>query len=800
MTYRLLRFQPLRAVVVLALALGCAAAAQEVQRPTLDRVDAVIEVRQAQRLGPDGVEQVESLPDILRAADGAADVEARYRFDFDATAGRSGWALYLSGAIGHARIALNGHVLLDTITTPLASLPLSINLLRLVDLPPHLVRESGNRVEIMLRSRKLVSLSRILLGAQHPLREARQVKALGMVYGPAVVAALMACLGASVLLIWLRRHGEPIYGYFGIASLAWGLHTAWSVSPREVIGGIHGSVAWTVLYAFVVAMLSIFCLRFTGHNLPRVERGVRWALAGVVPLLYLSIALGIHDAVDAAVRLAMVVGTLTVLGAVARRAWTARSTDTTLLVLAGFVAAAFGFRDWLVSETSNDYLPVLFTPYAGLPFVVLMAWLLIDRFVRNTEALEGLNRELEQRVRDKSAELVTALDHMRAARDWAESANRSKSSFLAAASHDLRQPIHALGLYMTALRGRRLDAAAGEIVQRMDGSVAALESLFNALLDISRMDAGAVVPQPRAVDLAATLRRLLDEMAGEAAERGLRLSLRVGARPAPAVASADPVLLERVLRNLIGNALKYTRAGGVLVTCRARAGPPPRWRVEVWDSGPGIAEAERERVFDEFYQAGNPERDRRAGLGLGLSIVRRLARLMQWPLALHSRVGHGTRVSLDLPMTDEPVLESAASVEPGSLAGRVIALIEDDIEVRDAMVRLLRGWGCEALAGADADELMLQADMRSLAPAAVVADLRLRGGHDGLKAIDALRARWGAGLPALLVSGDSAPERVRLMQGSGIPWLSKPVPAARLRSWLMAVTRSPASSSAEPVS
>jgi two-component system, sensor histidine kinase len=380
---------------------------------------------------------------------------------------------------------------------------------------------------------------------------------------------------------------------------------------------------------------------------------------------------------------------------------------------------------------------------------------------------------------------MTALDHMRAARDWAEKANRGKTGFLAAASHDLRQPIHALGLYMGSLRHRPLEAGAREIVDRMDGSVAALESLLNALLDISRIDAGVLVPQPRPFDLGALLHRLADEFSREAAARALRFSVRVGG-VAPACATADPMLVERVLRNLMANAVKYTCSGGVLVTCRPRGanGPSPQWRVEVWDTGPGIAADEQERVFDEFYQAGNPERDRRGGLGLGLSIVRRLARLMKLPLALHSRPGRGSRFVLDLPAFTHALCGVASTDEKEVLPKMVIAVIDDDAEVRDAMRSLLQSWQCDVLVGADADDVMRAVRAGQAAPRAVVADLRLRGGRDGVAEVARLREAFGADLPALLVSGDSAPERVRVMQDSGLPWLAKPVSPARLRSWL----------------
>jgi signal transduction histidine kinase/CheY-like chemotaxis protein len=775
---RLLRGLLACCVIVLA---GPAAAA--------DGADVQV-VARATRVLDGSAPQAVALPEIVMAKPGTDALEATYRLAFTAAGGASGQALYLSGAHGHLRVRLNDRLLLDQLADPtLLAAPRGINLLRLFDLPPDMLREGENQLEITLRGRRALSLSRASIGPQPVLRRAYDTKAMWMVYGPALVAAVMVCLGLSVLVMWLRRPVESIYAFFGVAAVLWGLHTAWSVAPRPLLGPRHFAVWWTSTYYLLVVVLTIFCLRFVGY---RFERGARLLLASValVPLLlYGTQAYPISLPLNEWIRLAMVGITLCGLGAVSMRVWQRRTTDHLLLLLAAFVAAVLGLRDWLVFHRQLDNLPVQLTPFAGLPFVLLVAWILIDRFVGNANALAALNRDLEQRVRSKSAELVSALDHMRSARDWAESANRAKSSFLAAASHDLRQPIHALGLYMAALRGRPLELSSREIVQRMDGSVAALESLFNALLDISRMDAGAVVPQPRPIDLAQLLHRLADDMAGEAGERGLRFAARIGRAPGPVTALADPVLLERVLRNLIDNALKYTSEGGVLVTCRARRGPPAVWRVEVWDTGPGIPTAERMRVFDEFYQVGNPERDRRSGLGLGLSIVRRLARLMQLPLALHSRVSQGTRFQLDIPASDQPVVCDPAPRYDGALTGRVVALVEDDVEVRDAMVLLLGSWGCGLLAGADTQELMRQADASGLRPDAMVADLRLRGGEDGLAAIAAARARWGATLPALVVSGDSAPERLRLMQDSGIPWLAKPVQAARLRSWLTAVTR-----------
>jgi signal transduction histidine kinase len=746
----------------------------------IDPAQPVVNIAAAERIEVDGSHVRVPLPDRADVEPGKSFVERRYRVPIEPAQ-----SLYLSAVFGHPRIALNGEVLLDSITDPLAPEPRSSKRQRLLSLPPCLMQRAGNVVEITLRSNRHVGLSRIMLGGYDTLHDMRNEKTLWMSSAPAAASAMMAFLGLSVLLIWARRRGETIYLYFGVASMAWSLHTAWSISTRSWLPAPHQGVWWTSLYAFVVVMLVIFSLRFAGYRIRRIEHGLLWAVGVAPALLYLGAVFGAAERVDTALRLGMVLTACAGLAAVTVVAVRERNIGSVLLVVAAIAAVGLGARDWWVFNVGDELLPVQWAPFAGLPFVVLVTWFLIDRFVLTNESLEQFNRELEQRVQAKNAELVTALDHMREARDGAESANRSKTGFLAAASHDLRQPIHALGLYMGSLRHRPLEAGASEIVERMEGSVAALESLLNALLDISRIDAGVLVPQTRPFDLGALLHRLADGFSREAADKSLRFSVRIGGA-APACALADPMLVERVLRNLIANAVKYTASGGVLVTCRPRGarGPAPQWRVEVWDTGPGIAPAEQERVFEEFYQAGNPERDRHGGLGLGLSIVRRLARLMHLPLVLHSRPGRGSRFALDLPAYTQALQGVEAPDENESVPTMVIAVIDDDAEVRDAMRSLLQSWQCDVLDGADADEVMRAAGARHLVPRAVVADLQLLGGRDGVTEVARLRQAFGADLPALLVSGDSAPDRVRLMQHSGLPWLAKPVSPARLRSWL----------------
>ena len=335
---------------------------------------------------------------------------------------------------------------------------------------------------------------------------------------------------------------------------------------------------------------------------------------------------------------------------------------------------------------------------------------------------------------------------------------------------------------MGALDSEVLTPAQHDLAQRMHGSLAALESMFDALLDLSRMDAGALVPQPRGFAVAPLLQRLCDEMSPLAAERGLRLSLRVSRRVEAGGAWSDPLLLERVLRNLIGNAIKYTASGGVLVSCRPRGG---RAVFEIWDTGPGIAESERERVFEEYYQIGHSQRDRAGGLGLGLSIVRRLAQLLEHPLTLHSGPGTGSRFALALPLvahTPEALIEPAAT---GSLLGLQLVVIEDDPEVRDSMQLLLSRWGCyggqrcRRRRGAAAARPDAARRHRRRLPAARRSHRPVRDAPPG--------AACGRDVPALIVSGESSSATLAEIHASGLEWLSKPVLAARLRSWLWAV-------------
>jgi signal transduction histidine kinase len=408
---------------------------------------------------------------------------------------------------------------------------------------------------------------------------------------------------------------------------------------------------------------------------------------------------------------------------------------------------------------------------------------LLGRSARARRVALEVEHELELARRERDA---AQAEQRRLAdvNDALRSASRARSDFLAAASHDLRQPVHALALHVAALRGELQSPRRFDRVERIEACVGALWGLFDGLLDLSRFDAGVVEPQWQSVALAPLLDDLVQAHRAEAERKGLWLSLRLAATAHRATVRSDPQLLERVLRNLLVNALRHTQVGGVLITLRARG---ERWRVDVRDSGPGIDAALHTRVFDEFFQIGNAARRRDEGLGLGLAIVRRLAQLLDLQVGLRSAPGHGATFSVAVPRAEAaPGIAREPSHAPAVLAPLRAVVIEDDDEVRAALADLLAQWGCDVAAAARGDALALRAGWR---PDVALLDVRLADGRSGIDEAHALRAAHGATLRCLLVTGESAPEALRRIEASGLPWLPKPVAPARLRQWLAGVAR-----------
>lgn len=403
--------------------------------------------------------------------------------------------------------------------------------------------------------------------------------------------------------------------------------------------------------------------------------------------------------------------------------------------------------------------------------------------LRNAIALRVHADRLAEQLR---VEKALADENRRAA----EAASRAKTQFFAAASHDLRQPLHALGLFAEALRQRTHDPEAAKLINSINESVDALEGLFGELLDITRIDTGAVDVNPKAVPVRELFARLRLQFEPVAFEKGLMLSFH----GEPHVLHTDPTIVERILRNLVSNALRYTEDGGVLVSCRRRQG---QLLLQVWDSGIGISPPALTRIFDEFYQVQSQrplEPHHRKGLGLGLSIVKRLAELLQAPLTVRSQVGHGTVFGLTVPMGRlEP--QGAGSLDLGraplglTLDGRLIVIVEDEPAVSEGLVVLLQAWGAEALAFDSVPSVRHWAQANpGQRPDLLLVDYRLPEGLTGIDALLAVRAAYGGidstPIPAIMVTGSTMTGHELDAQAHDFHVLIKPVVPNKLRAMI----------------
>ncbi len=369
----------------------------------------------------------------------------------------------------------------------------------------------------------------------------------------------------------------------------------------------------------------------------------------------------------------------------------------------------------------------------------------------------------------------------------AAAANREKSFFLAAASHDLRQPMHALSLFLQAAKQNIGNARELEmLLGKATASCQALSELFNALMDVSRLDAGEVRMQARLMDLGALAARVVSEFEPLATERGICIETQLQ----PTLVRQDPLLVQRMLRNLLSNAIKHNRDCRVQVSTWRKG---QRAWLEVCDLGKGIPENEIDNIFCEFYQVGNPERDRRKGLGMGLAIVRRLAELTGVKVQASSRAGRGSCFSLDMELADGdlPDLPQAVREDDVDLTGVFVVIIDDESDVREAVKILLRGWGCETLLADTQDSLLEELKSKHYPPPdLLICDYRLGQGRTGLEALQAVRGHFDADVPAVLVTGDSSRRIARQAQASGCRLLLKPLGGAELRRTIVATVQS----------
>ncbi|RLL53323.1 response regulator [Mariprofundus sp. EBB-1] len=452
-----------------------------------------------------------------------------------------------------------------------------------------------------------------------------------------------------------------------------------------------------------------------------------------------------------------------------------------IVITCGLVSASIG---------TNSAYPLAFFAFATPAILMLDARLAIEEslieyapllliyFVAASMASKNFSSLVHESI-EKSLQNKALLKELEIKKDEAERANRQKTRFLAAASHDLRQPIHAIDLFADVLEQKLKDGEQQQLLSKMRDSVGSMASLLDSLLDMSKLDAGLVRVERRSFALATLAFNLQEEFSGQANDKHLHFNTAIDtALLERCIIDSDPALLENILRNLLSNAIKYTETGTITLSCQHQNGS---YVLSVSDSGIGIAAHEQKKIFDEFYQIDNPERDRSKGIGLGLSIVKRLSHLLEHPFSFTSVAGQGSSFTICVPSGQATDVAAAMPEVRHKLVAHIM-VIDDDQTILEGMERMLSTWGCRVLTAqsiSESTDLLKNGDFPDL----VVADFRLRDDQTGVEAIRAVRNIAGdPKLPGIIITGDTEPARLHEMKVAGFEVLHKPLKAVRLRA------------------
>jgi signal transduction histidine kinase len=699
------------------------------------------------------------------------ELRLRSRFVLDAEADQP-WGLSANRLPPDRQILLNGLWLQGREPgSPLALRQYSL-LPQWVDVPPALLRRGANTLELRLEvSHRAGELSPVQLGPATPLRTAYGRLLWWTVSLPQALNLASSGLSLFMLMVWCFRRSEVMLGFFGALWLLLSLRNlayymlGSPLSPSwGEFGFFMGQVSGAVLGLGFASAMAGRPLPWRGRLIPLV-----WVVGAVVG--------GVAAAVDAisVARLLfypVLLGLLLWVGWLLcqvsqdgpwRSRWAALAFFSPMLVAAvhDYLHVSGGLPLRSGSQTLDLALATYWIPFATPVMLLSIARWLLLRFVRALDAAEQQGHLLERQVAARTLDLAAA--------------NAAKSRFVAAASHDLRQPVASIGLLAGLLRDQ-VSAAGAQVLGRLTESVQALESLLKGLLDLSRFDAGSVLVQPRVLGLQALFDAVLTHEREAAALKGLRLRCRGG----QLAVRADPVLLEQALRNLVANAVQYTARGGVLLAARRRGSTV---LIQVWDTGCGIALEQQAQVFEEYVQLDNPARERHRGLGLGLSLVLRAAQHMAAPLSVRSQPGQGSCFGLVLPWAPALAGPAPSPVSaPVSLnwAGRRVLLVDDDAGVREAMRLQLQHWGMVVSACANLAQVRQCLDPVDGMPAfdLLISDQRLPDGS-AADVLALLHARQPK-VPALVITGDTSPEDLARLEASGLDILHKPFSAAAL--------------------
>lgn len=519
-------------------------------------------------------------------------------------------------------------------------------------------------------------------------------------------------------------------------------------------------VLWVVAIQIWTLFRGLSLHRFTGESALNNWAGLFVFFSLVSGLLWGSVAILFLDSSEPA---------LVVFVSVLLMGMTAGSVSS----LSAYSPAYFGYAipTTLLLSWALYSLGELYTGLGVLTLAFLVVNLLYSKnmegSIKETISLRFENANLIEKLQERIEEVAYS-------RDVVQQANLAKSKFLAAASHDVRQPLHALSLFVDSLHVEEDEQERRKLVKHIDDSVQALNGLFDGLLDISRLDAAVVEVAIGDFPLNELFTELHSEFERIATQKGVELRIR----PANFNLRTDAFLLQRVLRNLLSNAIRYTERGGVLVAARSRGDEV--W-LEIRDTGSGIPLEEQENIFTEFHQLDNPERDRRKGLGLGLAIVQRLCALMELSLEVHSWPDQGSLFRVRVPRgqattTETPKVDIGIR---GNLEGRRILLVDDEKTIIEAIVPVLSRWGCQVKAVSNLGETLAAA--KETSPDVIICDYRLQQGVTGFEVIELLRKQQGKNVPALMITGDTAPEILQRADQNNIELLHKPVLPAKLR-------------------
>lgn len=556
--------------------------------------------------------------------------------------------------------------------------------------------------------------------------------------------------------------------YYAVIAGAWLL-----VSAQQALMEDGDLLIWGVIYT-LLSLTAIGFVRRPGLRAPRRLAGEITLWTTINGLLWAVLAVLIirHQHGEALLLYVAFITTVTG-GALAL-------TSTYLPAFLGFMIPPVLAITFSINFFSSEDSPVLVTRGVGILIYMVAVWFFAARINKTTKEGILLRFENDQLVADLQKQTSAA----EAARVIAEEADRAKSKFLAAASHDLRQPIHAISLFLDAMDRSNLTEAQSGVLANVRSATRSCQDLLKTLLDFSRIEAGVVHSNPISFPLQPLLYQLFNEFGGQADETGLVLRLR----DTSLWARVDPLLCELILRNLLTNAVRYTPGGGIFIGVRQRRRAHEAV-IEIWDTGVGIDAHDQQNIFREFYQVDNPERDKAKGLGLGLAIVSGLCRTMGVRVSLRSKVGRGTVFRLHLPLSRSQPEKIGIEMKSDGIPARDnikgdrfktlrVLVVDDNESVQQGMRQLFANYNLSCKTAGSAEAALALLD--EWEPNLLISDYRLRGHTTGGDVINRLRQRLGPEIPAIIITGDTSPERLRDASSLNAALLHKPLTAEQL--------------------